>query len=244
MPATTLTHASFFATLDTPMRGLLPLVLASGLYACGGESPRPPSPQTNPGLASGGAAAIGCSSSMNGNMSERQVTSTATISPSVKITFRLVQDADGYPPVHYESMWARSLPDGTYEIENIPFYSYDVAVGDVVKAQDVDGELFYVERVRESGNSVIRMLIYDRGELDSVRAELRALGCDLEGDGVLLAVNVPADVPYTPIFRFLTEGDRAKRWGFEEAVLCHDPQPAPAKRTLRPTGGRGKAGRT
>ena len=36
------------------------------------------------------------------------------------ITFRLVHDADGYPPGDYEIMWARRLPDGTYEIDNIP----------------------------------------------------------------------------------------------------------------------------
>lgn len=169
---------------------------------------------------------------------------TATTTDKVKVLFRLTQDESGYPPYAVEGMWTSRLADGTYEIENIPFYSYDVAVGDVVKAQDVDGELFYLERVRESGNSVIRMLVYDRQELESIRAELRALGCDSEGDGVVLAVNIPAAVPYAPIFRFLTEGDRAKRWGFEEAVLCHDPEPAPAKRTLRPTGGRGKTGRT
>ena len=168
---------------------------------------------------------------------------TATTTDKVKVLFRLTQDESGYPPYAVEGMWTSRQADGTYEIENIPFYSYDVAVGDVVKAKDVDGELFYVERVRESGNSVIRMLIYDRGELDRVRAELRALGCDSEGDGAVLAVNVPADVPYAPIFRFLSEGDRAKRWGFEEAVLCHEPDPVPAKRTLRPTGGRRKAGR-
>lgn len=169
---------------------------------------------------------------------------TATTTDKVKVLFRLTQDESGYPPYAVEGMWTSPRADGTYEIENIPFYSYDVAVGDVVKAQDVDGELFYLERVRESGNSVIRMLIYERGELDSVRAELRALGCDSEGDGVVLAVNVPAGVPYAPIFRYLIEGDRAKRWGFEEAVLCHEREPAPAKRTLRPTGGRGKTGRT
>jgi hypothetical protein len=169
---------------------------------------------------------------------------TATTTDKVKVLFRLTQDESGYPPYAVEGMWTSRRADGTYEIENIPFYSYDVAVGDVVKAQDVDGELFYLERVRESGNSVIRMLVYDRQELESIRAELRALGCDSEGDGVVLAVNIPAAVPYAPIFRFLTEGDRAKRWGFEEAVLCHDPEPAPAKRTLRPTGGRGKTGRT
>jgi hypothetical protein len=162
----------------------------------------------------------------------------------VKVLFRLTQDESGYPPYAIEGVWTSRRADGTYEIENIPFYSYDVAVGDVVRAQDVDGELFYLERVRESGNSVIRMLVYDRGDLDNIRAELRALGCDSEGDGVVLAVNVPRDVPYAPIFRFLTAGDNAKRWGFEEAVLCHEVEPLPAKQTLRPIGGRGKAGRT
>ena len=54
----------------------------------------------------------------------------------------------------------------------------------------------------------------------------------------MLAVNVPAEVSYAPILRFLTEGDRAKRWGFEEAVLCHKPKVHPEKRTLRGVLGR------
>lgn len=172
---------------------------------------------------------------------DQQVTQIEGELPAAKLTFRLVQDESGYPGVGYESMWARRLPDGTFEIDNIPFYSYDVAVGDIVKAQEVDGELFFSERVRDSGNSVIRMLIYNRDELDKVRSELRALGCDSEGDGVVLAVNVPAEVAYAPILQFLTDGDRAKRWGFEEAVLCHTVETLPEKRSLRSArGGLGK----
>jgi hypothetical protein len=129
----------------------------------------------------------------------------------VKLLLRLTPDEDGYPPFSIEGVWASRNPDGTYEIENIPFYSYDVAVGDVVRAEEVDGELFFVERVKDSGNSVIRMLIYDRGELDKIRAELRSFGCDSEGDGVILAVNVPAEVSYAPLFRYLIDGDHAKR---------------------------------
>ena len=158
---------------------------------------------------------------------------TADTTGKVKVLFRLTPDEAGYPPYAVEGMWASRKADGTYEIENIPLYSYDVAVGDIVKAQDVDGELFFSERVKDSGNSVIRMLVYNRDELDKVRAELRALGCDSEGDGVVLAVNVPAEVAYAPISRFLVEGDRAKRWGFEEAVLCHDPTDLPEKHSLR-----------
>jgi hypothetical protein len=150
---------------------------------------------------------------------EQQVTTTTT--DKVKLLLRLTPDEDGYPPFTIEGVWASRNPDGTYEIANIPFYSYDVAVGDVVRAEEIDGELFFVERVKDSGNSVIRMLIYDRDELEKIRADLWSLGCDSEGDGVVLAVNVPAGVSYAPIAKFLDEGDRAKRWGFEEAVLCH-----------------------
>lgn len=145
---------------------------------------------------------------------------TATTTDKVKVLFRLTQDESGYPPYAVEGMWTSRRADGTYEIENIPFYSYDVAVGDIVRAEEIDGELFFIERVKDSGNSVLRMFIYDRDELDKVRAELRSFGCDSEGDGVILSVNVPAEVPYAPLFRYLMDGD-AKRWGFEEAVLCH-----------------------
>jgi len=172
------------------------------------------------------------------------MTDTDAELPAAKITFRLVHDADGYPPGDYEIMWARCLPNGTYEIDNIPFYSYEVAAGDIVKVHEIDGELFFSERVKDSGNSVIRMRIYNRDELESVRAELRALGCDSEGDGFVLAVNVPAEVSYAPIAKFLDEGDRQRRWGFEEAVLCHQRGPQPGKRTLRPSAGRGKVGHT
>ncbi len=86
----------------------LPFALVGALSACGGER------MTN---------------SLYKEGQDQQVTHIDDELPAVKITFRLVQDEDGYPGVGYESMWARRLPDGTFEIDNIPFYSYDVAVG-------------------------------------------------------------------------------------------------------------------
>ncbi len=148
------------------------------------------------------------------------------------LKFRLHQAAG------VEEIWALRREDGTFEIESIPFQSYEAAVGDVVKAQEVGGDFFFSERVKRSGNSVIRVRIQDPDELVNLRAELHALGCDSEVDGAALAVNVPAEVLYAPIAKILNEGVRARRWNFEEAILCHERDAEPDKRTLRPSAGR------
>jgi hypothetical protein len=59
-----------------------------------------------------------------------------------KIVFRLKEDADGFPPVAFESLW--EVPSGTnaYSIDNVPYYICGVSKGDAVAAATVDGEIF------------------------------------------------------------------------------------------------------
>lgn len=139
-----------------------------------------------------------------------------------KIVFRLEQDEDGYPPVGYESVWADRLADGTYRIDNLPWYSYDAACGDIVSAKEIDGELFFDELVKPSGNTLLRVVVYQEEDVPGLVNDLKPLGCDCERNGRLVAVNVPAGVDYAPIFRLLMAGQERGSWGFEEAVLCHD----------------------
>ena len=139
----------------------------------------------------------------------------------VKVLFRLERDPDGYPPVDVESVWAIRQPDGSYKIDNIPFYARGAAVGDVVTAKEIDGELFVEALAQPSGNSLIRAIVHDEAEVSKLCAELKALGCDVEVYGRLVAVDVPAAVSYTPICQLLEAGMNTDRLGFEEAVLCH-----------------------
>jgi len=144
-----------------------------------------------------------------------------------QVTFRLKQDEDGYPPYLFESLHAAPLEDGTYEVANIPFFSYDVALGDVVTVKqepDEDGR-FFDELVRESGNSVIRVELPNEEALKRLAEQLRAMGCESESLHTWLAVSIPAKVPYAPILELLREGEEEARWGFEEAVLCHTVAP-------------------
>lgn len=139
----------------------------------------------------------------------------------LKLLLRLPQSEDGLTPYGIESLWVSPRPDGTYEVDNIPFFSYDVAVGDVVRAEEDGGDLYFEELVQASGNSVIRVKLPNEAELLRLHDELRSLGCDSESFGTLLAVNIPAQVAYEPIFRLLEKGEKDDRWGFEEAVLAH-----------------------
>jgi len=140
----------------------------------------------------------------------------------VKLKFCIEPDEDGYPPFRVESVWASPLSDGTFRLDNIPFFAYEVADGDVVTAKVLDGELFFEGVAQASGNSVIRVIVNDERSIPQLRAQLLALGCDSEWWQKLVSVNIPAGVSYTPVLRLLEEGQDNDKWGFEEAVLCHD----------------------
>ncbi|MBP5133264.1 DUF4265 domain-containing protein, partial [Pseudomonas protegens] len=47
-----------------------------------------------------------------------------------KIIFKLTVDADGYPPVEYESMWGVQRGADVYQLDNTPYYLYGVSKGD------------------------------------------------------------------------------------------------------------------
>ncbi|WP_170136348.1 DUF4265 domain-containing protein [Nannocystis exedens] len=138
------------------------------------------------------------------------------------VVFRLVPDEDGYPDFQREILWANPRVDGTYEIASIPYYTYDVARGDIVSVNEEDGELLFDKLLHESGNSVLRIIVRNAECVDDVQRMLKGLGCDTEASGRLVAVNVPAQVDYGPLRERLLAGEEQDRWGFEEAVLCRE----------------------
>lgn len=136
-----------------------------------------------------------------------------------KIVFPLEQDDDGYPPVNYERLWAEELPEGGFKVDNIPFFSREVALGDCIEATEEEGELRFERLVEESENSLIRVVYFDGTDPREIRRELDQLGCktELDQDHTLIAVNVPKDVSLAAVQAFLATG--GERWDYEEAIL-------------------------
>jgi hypothetical protein len=138
-----------------------------------------------------------------------------------KVYFRLIRDEDGYPPADTESVWAARIGDGQYKIDNIPFFSRDATLGDVVEVTEEDDRLWYRNTIEESANSLIRVVCYGGKGIPEVRSELTRLGCTTEWSEShhLIAVSIPGTVLLESVQQYL-RGERAKDLlGFEEPIL-------------------------
>jgi hypothetical protein len=95
-------------------------------------------------------------------------------------------------PRRMEQLWARRVSPDQFEVCCIPFFIYDVALGDVVRTAGSDGHEFVVEEVVDpSGRFVFRVWFGDSFQpRDEVATELVGLGGLLEWSSPnLLAVD-------------------------------------------------------
>lgn len=121
----------------------------------------------------------------------------------VKIYREIEQDDDGYPPVGVESLWA-AQEAGTYRVANIPFFSDDATIGDIVSCVEDDGKLWFDEVIRESGNSLIWVIMFEAGGSDVVK-DLENTGCEVERcNAQQLAISVPENVPLETVQNYLS----------------------------------------
>jgi hypothetical protein len=93
----------------------------------------------------------------------------------------------------YEQLWCRQISDDTFEVCCIPFFLYDIALGDTVRTSPQAGRTYVLSGVlRRSGRFVFRVH-FDRtmlGNRDDVVARLTEMGALLEWSSPsLLAVD-------------------------------------------------------
>lgn len=139
-----------------------------------------------------------------------------------KILFSLTQDADGYPPVAAESVWAWPSQDRHgYVLDNIPFFARQATLGDVVSVRDDQGVLWFEGIVASSENSLVRAVVFDEESAGAVRAALRELGCSTEWDQQhrLIAINVPSTTSLDAVEAYLEAEAGIGRLDYEEPIL-------------------------
>jgi hypothetical protein len=120
-----------------------------------------------------------------------------------------------------ETLWAKRV--GQYlQLDNIPFYAKGLAWGDVISVENESDGLFrFSGLVAASGHSTLRLWVARTEDVKAIRDYLRSLSCESELDlGRLIAVNVPPNVPYTSIKKFLDEQERMQILEYEEACLA------------------------
>ena len=141
----------------------------------------------------------------------------------VKILFRYYSDVLEEETV--ETMWALPIDpaNGVYKLENIPFYCPSVASDDIVFAEfdATENMLTYRNTIKESGNSVVQVVIMNKEMLtNDVREIFEHLGCVSEKfhEGYF-TMEVPAAINYKPIKDKLNELKRVGVIEYAEPCL-------------------------
>jgi uncharacterized protein DUF4265 len=139
----------------------------------------------------------------------------------VKVHFRLEQDEDGYPPTDSEFLWCIPTERGTYVVDNIPFFARDISLADEVSAEKKGKILHFLQLVKQSSNTTVRVLIKRMEALDVIRERLETLGCgtELMQDMSLLAVTIPPESPIAETLSFLDGQAEQGNIGIEESAV-------------------------
>jgi hypothetical protein len=122
-----------------------------------------------------------------------------------------------------ESVWA-TKEGGYYRINNIPFLATNVALNDLVSAEEDDGALYFDKLIEPSGHSAVQMIIFGENEVMQIGKELERFGCTWEGSHIktLLSIDIPKEITYTDVKQYLEKGEKDGRWSYKEACLSHE----------------------
>jgi hypothetical protein len=125
-----------------------------------------------------------------------------------KVMVQLEQDEYGYPPFSFESLWV--LPTERpreFVVDNIPFYAYDISLGDKILTHEKDGEHHFVKVLGKADNSTLRVYCPDAACGVTIQEKLAQAGCHSEKSNLesLFAVNVPAHVSLDSVIKIIEE---------------------------------------
>ena len=145
----------------------------------------------------------------------------------VHVVFPITVDADGWPPVSAERVWAFDLGDGRYRIDNMPWFVRNLAVGDIVQAQaQAENEHpVFTGVITPSNRLTIRIICFRAGPLQgSLQAVLdRFLPLGVHAEGVaqygMVSLDVPPQADMRNVYIELVRGSDDGSWAWEEGRI-------------------------
>jgi len=121
-------------------------------------------------------------------------------------------------PMRFEQLWARQRADDRFEVCCIPFFVFNLALGDVVATSPRDGRKYVMDKVVEpSGRYVFRVWLGQSFQpRDEIANELKALGSLIEWSSRnLLAVDAADSEHAQLVADFLMEREKAGHLVYE-----------------------------
>jgi len=121
-----------------------------------------------------------------------------------------------------EGAWASKV-GSYYKLDNILFYAKEYSLGDIVEVEEENGELYVTGLHEESGHSTVRIYFNNVDQVAHVREELKKMGCASEISNIpkLISVDIPPDVDYQEIKKYLDVEEAKEQWDYEEACIAY-----------------------
>jgi Domain of unknown function (DUF4265) len=125
-------------------------------------------------------------------------------------------------PDRFEQLWTRQLSNNTFQVCCIPFFLYDVALGDVVETHPQGSRTYVLSRVvKPSGRYVFRVHFKNRALGGEVADELGRLGALLEWSSPSLLAVDAADLAHAQrVANHLQDAERENRLMYETGKLA------------------------
>lgn len=119
-----------------------------------------------------------------------------------------------------ESLWAIKK-DNLYQINNIPFFINNIALGDIVSIENDEGELYFDELIQESGNSTVQLISFSNKSQGEIGAKFEELGCSWEGSHLpkYISICIPKNVDFLIVKKLLDDGLKNNNWDYKEACI-------------------------
>jgi hypothetical protein len=94
--------------------------------------------------------------------------------PVPSFMLRAALDDVGGGAENFEQLWTKRVGDDLFELSCIPFFAYELALGDVVRADEATG--YVIQGVVErSGNGVVRVAVPLPEDVDAIHRRLHDL---------------------------------------------------------------------
>jgi hypothetical protein len=125
-----------------------------------------------------------------------------------KADFIIGADVDGgSSALTREQLWAKKVDESTFMICCIPFFLYDLALGDVVTTKTSQSFTYMVDRlVQSAGRYTFRAWFLDKNYREAVAEHLVGMGCLIEWrfcGGNLLAIDSESYATAKPVADYL-----------------------------------------
>lgn len=107
-----------------------------------------------------------------------------------------------------EVIFGKMVEHNKYIIENIPLYTKNLALGDLLLVEKLaDGKLYFEDLLETSENSTIRIVFYEYNFdiVHKITKEIEAFGCNWVGfeGGSYFSINVNKNLNYQPIKEYM-----------------------------------------